>query len=100
MIALAAAAATGVTGPAPEDVTPGLTGFLVTFGLALAVILLMRSFVVHLRRVNFNVRKAELEERLAQEDAARAAAEAADPGTRDADGGDAVEPDRRDSTAP
>lgn len=96
MIALAAAAATGVTGPAPEDVTPGLTGFLVTFGLALAVILLMRSFTTHLRRVNFNVRKAELEERLAEEDAARAA----DLGEPDADGGDGVDPDRRDSTVP
>lgn len=96
MIALAAAAATGVPGPAPEDVTPGLTGFLVTFGLALAVILLMRSFTTHLRRVNFNVRKAELEERLAEEDAARAAVRAADLGEPDADGGDGVDPDRRD----
>ena len=41
--------------PPPDDkVSPGLLGFLVTFGLVLATVLLMRSMVGHLRKVRYS----------------------------------------------
>ena len=46
--------------PPPDDkVSPGLIGFLVTFGLVLATILLMRSMVGHLRKVRYSPDPAE-----------------------------------------
>ena len=47
------------TGPDPEDVTPGLLGFLVVAGLALAVWLLLRSMNRRLRNVDFGQRSAD-----------------------------------------
>jgi hypothetical protein len=39
----------------PEDqVGPGLLGFAVVFGLALATVLLIRSMVYHLRKVRYS----------------------------------------------
>ncbi|MFI7588598.1 hypothetical protein ACIB24_16125 [Spongisporangium articulatum] len=40
--------------PPDDKVTPGLIGFLVTFGLVIAVILLIRSMVTHVRRVQYS----------------------------------------------
>ena len=78
-------AAAGDAPPAvdPNDVTPGLGGFLALFFLALAVILLSISMVRRVRRIRY---RAEVERR---EEAARAAREgpsapppAAPPGPR------------------
>lgn len=55
--------------PSEYEVTPGLVGFLATFALALAFLVLVRSFLKHARRIESNQRR---EERLA----ALAAAEA------------------------
>jgi hypothetical protein len=41
--------------PDPSEVGPGLLGFVVMFGLALAVLLLVRSMVGHLRKVRYSV---------------------------------------------
>lgn len=49
-------------GPDPADVSPGVPGFLWTFGVALAFFLLVRSFIKHMRRLNINSRRAELAE--------------------------------------
>jgi hypothetical protein len=38
--------------PAPDTVSPGFAGFLMVFLLALATVLLIRSMVKHLRKVN------------------------------------------------
>lgn len=44
----------------PEDLTsPGLLGFLVTFGVAIALVFLARSFVRHLRVVESRSRELE-----------------------------------------
>ena len=49
-----------VANPPPDDkVSPGLIGFLVTFGLVLATVLLMRSMVGHLRKVNYAPRPGD-----------------------------------------
>jgi hypothetical protein len=41
--------------PPPDDqVGPGLLGFAVIFGLALATVLLIRSMVYHLRKVRYS----------------------------------------------
>lgn len=42
--------------PDEYEVTPGLLGFVVTFAVALVFIVLMRSFVKHMRRSNANER--------------------------------------------
>ena len=68
----------------PYKVSPGLAGFLVTFGIALASIVLYLSLTKQLRRVN---RRAAQQE---AEDAARAAG--SEPGW-DAAGPDAAAPD-------
>ncbi len=39
--------------PPADKVSPGLVGFLVMFGLALATVLLVRSMVGHLRKVRY-----------------------------------------------
>lgn len=53
--AITAAALAAVTKPPPDDkVSPGLLGFLVTFALVLATVLLMRSMVGHLRKVRYS----------------------------------------------
>ena len=39
--------------PAPDLVSPGIAGFIVVFGLALATVLLLRSMVGHLRKVRY-----------------------------------------------
>lgn len=49
------------TAPDPDEVTPGLLGFVVTFALALALLVLIRSFIKHLRRAQ------NAEQRLADE---------------------------------
>jgi hypothetical protein len=45
---------TAVVGPDPDLVTPGVAGFLVTFLLAVATILLLRSMTYHLRKVRYS----------------------------------------------
>jgi len=55
MIVLATLGAT----PDPSEVGPGLLGFLVMFGLALAVLLLVRSMAGHLRKVRYSVPPGE-----------------------------------------
>jgi hypothetical protein len=41
--------------PPPDDkVSPGLLGFLVTFAVVLATVLLIRSMVGHLRKVRYS----------------------------------------------
>lgn len=39
--------------PDPDTVSPGFAGFLVVFALAVATVLLIRSMVKHLRKVNY-----------------------------------------------
>jgi len=39
--------------PAPDLVSPGIAGFIVVFGLALATVLLLRSMVGHMRKVRY-----------------------------------------------
>jgi len=46
-------AATSPPAPAPDLVSPGIAGFIVVFGLALATVLLLRSMVGHLRKVRY-----------------------------------------------
>lgn len=61
----------------PKKVSPGVPGFLWTFAVMLAFIVLIFSFLKHMRRLNVNVRKAELaqeQERLAAQQAAATAA--------------------------
>ncbi|MET3768926.1 flagellar biosynthesis/type III secretory pathway M-ring protein FliF/YscJ [Marisediminicola sp. UYEF4] len=66
----------------PNTVTPGVIGFLATFGLALAVVLLAFDMVRRVRRTRY---RAEIGEQLDAEEAeARAIARAeADGGTDD-----------------
>ena len=48
-------AAVLLVAPPPDDqVSPGLLGFAVVFGLALATVLLIRSMVYHLRKVRYS----------------------------------------------
>jgi len=53
----------------PNTVTPGVIGFVVTFALALVVVLLMVDMVRRTRRLRY---RAEANERLDAEEAARA----------------------------
>lgn len=50
-------------GPEPTSISPGLTGFLATFGLAVAAILLFLSMTRHLRKVEHSRRRQEAEGR-------------------------------------
>lgn len=61
--------------PAPEDtidptiVTPGVIGFILTFALAIAVVLLVVDMTRRIRRINY---RAQANERLDAEEAAAA----------------------------
>ncbi len=80
----------------PNTVTPGVIGFLATFGLALAVVLLAFDMVRRVRRTRY---RAEIGEQLDAEEAeARAIARAeADGGTDDsADSPGTDDPDLND----
>jgi hypothetical protein len=57
--ALAMPALSAVDDPAKPLVSPGVAGFLVTFGLALATLFLIRSMVKHLRKVNYSPEPGE-----------------------------------------
>jgi hypothetical protein len=46
-------------GPDPTNISPGLVGFLATFGLVLAAIALFFSMTRHLRKVDYARRQAE-----------------------------------------
>jgi hypothetical protein len=48
-------------GPADAKVSPGLAGFLVTFGLAVATLFLVRSMVRHLRKVRYGPEPEDLQ---------------------------------------
>jgi hypothetical protein len=91
--------------PPADQTSPGLIGFLVTFGVAIAVMLLGYSLVRKLRRVERRGRQLEAEERAAAEsarqessggpaDGARGERSGGPEGTRtDADpGADGVDP--------
>lgn len=53
----------------PNDVTPGVVGFIATILIMLAVLLLVIDMVRRIRRVNY---RAEARERIAAEEAAAA----------------------------
>jgi preprotein translocase subunit SecD len=63
--------------PGPEDqadanlVTPGVAGFILTIGVAIAVVLLVVDMTRRIRRINY---RAQANERLDAEEAAEAAA--------------------------
>ncbi|ACQ79340.1 conserved hypothetical protein [Beutenbergia cavernae DSM 12333] len=79
-------------GPDPNSVSPGVLGFLVFFALAVATILLIRSFNTQMRRVDRNERRRLAEEEAAAEAQAEAgeSPERADDAERDdADPGNA-----------
>lgn len=67
----------------PNDVTPGVEGFVITFIVMAVVLLLVLDMVRRIRRVNY---RAEAQERL---DAEERAAAAGEPDGRD-DGGAAA----------
>lgn len=67
----------------PNDVTPGVEGFVITFIVMAVVLLLVLDMVRRIRRVNY---RAEAQERL---DAEERAARGDEPG--DAEGGGAAE---------
>jgi hypothetical protein len=56
-----------VTTPDPDSVTPGVVGFIVTFGVAAVTLLLVIDMVRRVRRVNY---RAQVREELAAEIAA------------------------------
>ncbi|GAA1056656.1 hypothetical protein GCM10017608_21470 [Agromyces luteolus] len=74
----------------PNDVTPGVVGFIATILIMVAVLLLVLDMVRRIRRVNY---RAEAQERLAAEEAAAAEAAAdgdVSPGDADAPQTDAA----------
>lgn len=76
-IGLRLAVVTPTPSPASYDtdqVTPGVVGFVVTFALAILVILLVLDMVRRVRRVNY---RAQIAEELDAEERERAEAEAA-----------------------
>ncbi|WP_066040439.1 hypothetical protein [Herbiconiux solani] len=70
-----------VTTPDPDTVTPGIIGFVATFGIALITLFLIIDMVRRVRRVNY---RAQVREELEAELAAQAA--------QDATGSDAERP--------
>jgi hypothetical protein len=66
----------------PDEVTPGLPGFLVTFAIVIAVVFLLRDFIRRVRRLQVRgqlLEQAEAERAGAERaDAERAGAERAD----------------------
>ncbi|MRX45480.1 hypothetical protein [Agromyces kandeliae] len=79
----------------PNDVTPGVVGFIATILIMVAVLLLVLDMVRRIRRVNY---RAEARERIAAEEAAAAEAEAG--GDTSVDEGDATQADAPASDAP
>jgi hypothetical protein len=67
------------TTPDPDDVTPGIVGFIVTFLVAVAVVLLIIDMVRRIRRVNY---REAVKAKLQEEEAARAAASGNDDSTK------------------
>lgn len=63
--------------PADDSVTPGLLGFIVTFLIAVAAVLLVLDMVRRIRRVRY---RAEIAEKLDAEEAEAAAAPRDDEG--------------------
>ena len=45
--------------PGADQVGPGIEGFLVTFALAVATLVLVRSMVAHLRKVRYSTPPGE-----------------------------------------
>ncbi|CAA9426945.1 MAG: hypothetical protein AVDCRST_MAG35-2346, partial [uncultured Quadrisphaera sp.] len=66
----------------PDEVTPGLPGFLVTFAIVVAVVFLLRDFTRRVRRLQFRGEQLEREEaeRAAARDAEARGAEAEQAG--------------------
>ncbi|MFB2556550.1 hypothetical protein [Herbiconiux liangxiaofengii] len=57
--------------PDPDSVTPGIVGFIVTFLIAVATLLLVIDMVRRVRRVNYRAQvREELEAELAAKEAA------------------------------
>ena len=54
-------------GPDPSLVSPGVVGFLATFALVVAAILLFRSMTGHLRKVDHRARQEEADRDRAEE---------------------------------
>jgi hypothetical protein len=80
---LTALVAAGQGETAPSSIGPGLIGFLATFGIVVAAILLFRSMTGHLRKVDHRARRGETVEQ--DERASESSLE---------DPGDDEEPDR------
>ncbi len=59
--------------PDPDSVTPGVIGFIATFGVAVVTLLLVVDMVRRVRRVNY---RAQVREELEAELAAKSAADA------------------------
>jgi flagellar biosynthesis/type III secretory pathway M-ring protein FliF/YscJ len=70
----------------PNDVTPGVEGFVITFIVMAVVLLLVLDMVRRIRRVNY---RAEAQQRLDSEQREAEASTAAESGT-DGAGGDAA----------
>ncbi|HEX5535007.1 MAG TPA: hypothetical protein VFX33_14800 [Actinomycetales bacterium] len=77
-------------GPDPTNISPGLVGFLATFGLVVAAIGLFFSMTRHLRKVDYARRREE-----AGNSAEAANTADAGPEERRADHGGGAEPDER-----
>ena len=71
------------TGPDPTSISPGLIGFLATFALVAACILLFLSLVRRLRRLNYREAQAVAERRAADAAARDALADDVGPGVDD-----------------
>lgn len=77
--------------PDPDSVTPGIIGFIVTFGIAIVTLLLVIDMVRRVRRVNL---RAQVREELEEEIAARDAAAGGPEGTAPEQGPEAAPPSR------
>lgn len=76
--------------PPPELVTPGTIGFLVTFGVAVALVFLVRDMNRRVRRIRVRAERADEQLRAAEARASGA------PGVATADGERPDRPDRSD----
>ncbi|GLK18158.1 hypothetical protein [Herbiconiux flava] len=77
--------------PDPDSVTPGIIGFIVTFGIAIVTLLLVIDMVRRVRRVNL---RAQVREELEAEIAARDASAGGPEGTVPEPGPEAAPPSR------
>ena len=77
--------------PDPDSVTPGIIGFIVTFGIAIVTLLLVIDMVRRVRRVNL---RAQVREELEAETVARDAAADGPEGTAGGSGPEAAPPSR------